>query len=458
MQNSEIIVIAYLLENQEAVPAAQERLTEDCFTDSWLRSIYKAVVRAKEKRMPMTFHILDQIMRKKVRPREEYDAYTELAAQKGRELDEYWYAMGEVVRAHERGVMIDGVTKIGQEIAEDDIKRAREEVNDLKRRVDGMAAFETGKCVDIRTDVDASESAYEEAITDADRPMAERKRIVFGMNFIDATTGGAMPGELWLWGGAAKSGKTQTAKELSYRVCASGKNVFMATLEMSVQEIKWMMETRHSHKFTPGGLLYEKIRLGLLTKDELKIYKRTLEDWKRTKGFGKMFIWQPPYRCTVEDLRVKLEVVDAQTKIDMVVIDYIELLDDEKTRDEYRIRFTEKLRRVKAIARSFRNGEGVFILSPHQINRQGYQKGAKRGYHVMEDLAETANAERIANLIGWCMRTPELEEENKIRQGIAAYRSGSVESMRRGIDLMGDFAHSIIEEVDESTVYDGGDL
>jgi len=142
-----------------------------------------------------------------------------------------------------------------------------------------------------------------------------------GISFIDNITGGGKRGELWVWGGYTGEGKTQMAKEIAYRVCTCyGKNVLFVSLEMTVEEMKCSVETRHVHKFVPGGLLAKRIELGTLSKEEKVIYYKALSDWNKNKKYGRFYLWSPPYGCTVDNLALKIEQVQYMMNIDLVIM------------------------------------------------------------------------------------------------------------------------------------------
>jgi len=119
---------------------------------------------------------------------------------------------------------------------------------------------------------------------------------------------------------------------------------------------------------------------------------------------------------------------------------------EKSSHDEHRIQIKKKMEQLKDIARTF-NKKGIWIFTPHQISRRGKSAAEKRGYYNLDDLSESSGVEQTANLCGWCLRTEDLKEEGKLRIGINKYRTGSIDP--KGVELMADFAHGLIDEVEE---------
>ena len=225
------------------------------------------------------------------------------------------------------------------------------------------------------------------------------------------------------------------------------------TMEMSIEEVKLLIETRHSHKFVPGGLLSKRIELGTLTEKEKSIYDKTLNDWETNLDYGNLFLWSPPFGCTINQLANKMQEIQYESNVDLVVVDYAELLELERYKSQdYRIAVKKKMEQLKDLARTFNDNKGVWILTPHQISRRGKEMAEKRGYYVLGDLAESAGVERTANLCGWSLITSELEAEGKVRIGINKYRTGSKDL--HGTELMADFSHALIDEIEDISSID----
>lgn len=439
----EYIVIAHILENPKSIPIALEKVKFDYFTNKNLRKFYKFICTSAAKRNLVTFNVLSHVLKRKKMKHDIYETFGELSNYKGRKIDEFNYSLNQLKNEYKKNLLIDGVTKASQRLIKDSVKDAEKDINDLILNLERLKSNDNGLVLSLREDVKSSFKLYEKTELEDE----EDNRILTGFNFIDGITGGGKPGELWIWGGYTGCGKSQFAKEIAYNNIVEGKNVLFISLEMSVQEMKWLFETRHSHVIKPGGLFYKHIEMGMLSKDDKISYVKTLKDWNKGK-YGQLVVWSPEYGCTLDSVRRKIELVNMEVPLDMVIIDYLELLKlDENIKSDERTKVTYKCQAMKDIARTFNDNKGIFIFSPHQISRHGFANAEKRGYHILQDLAESSGVERTANLVGWCLRTEDLKEEQKIRIGISKYRSGDIN--QQGVEIMADFAHSMITEIDE---------
>ncbi len=274
----------------------------------------------------------------------------------------------------------------------------------------------------------------------------ESERYPTGYNKLDQYTGGGKRGDLWLVCAYTGEGKTSMQIELAYRSWMRGKNVVFVSLEMSREEVELLLTVRHAHAIAPGGIDKKRAEEGRLSKRDKKIFLKTLKDLsKREKG--EIYIWQTPEGLTMQSLKGKLETVQHEFDINLVCVDYLELMDSPSKSREHRIRITETIKASKQLARTFNNGRGIWIVSGHQTSSDGREKAEKRGYYVLKGLAETAGAARTANVILCLLQTDEQLSNHEILLSIPKNRSGK--KLMKGYLLMADFAHGIIEEISE---------
>jgi len=451
-------VIGFLLKRPKAVNDVINILNPKYFDNKILKVFYNVITRYYYKKEKMTFSVLDQMLRKRKYKQEFYDTYRELLKYTKRDSGEFKYAVKQVIINYKKRKMIDGVATVTQSLLSDNVIKAQKKLKKISEVIELAKLESDGITMDIRENTDDSKLFYDEAERILKTKDSTSGRIFTGINFLDAITGGGAKGELWIWGGFTGEGKTHMAKEIGYRICTEEKkNVFFASLEMNINEIKYIMETRHSHRFVPGGLLTKRVELGTLTPEEKIIYHKTLNDWANNRKYGKFITWSPPYGCTIDQLAAKIEQVNYEHGIDVVIIDYAELLKLTKNYTaDYRIIVKNKIEMIKDVARTFDNNKGIWTFTPHQISRDGRSKAEKRGHYILGDFAESAAIERTANLVGWSLITEDLAEEGKMRIGISKYRMGKKDI--RGRELMADFSHALIDEIEDYTNIEDFDL
>jgi hypothetical protein len=75
-------------------------------------------------------------------------------------------------------------------------------------------------------------------------------------------------------------------------------------------------------------------------------------------------------------------------------VDYLGLLNfsDRRNKNDYRVNTGEVIKDTKSLALTFRNGDGLPIITPHQINRDGWEYACKTdppGEYTPKALSET---------------------------------------------------------------------
>lgn len=218
---------------------------------------------------------------------------------------------------------------------------------------------------------------------------------------IDDAIGGASPGDLGLITAYTSMGKSMASVHWSYQAMLQGKNVYYATTETTRQQILNRLVARHSRdpKFgLPKGLDHKKIRLGTLSGEEEKAFYHVLKDFKDNKDYGKVFISQLAGRTTVSMLEQQMMKEQREWNIDLVAIDYLNLLKPSTKRSSSIEEGNDKLTEAKTLATSF-NGHGVAIISPWQINREGYEHALVSQEYQINHLAQTSEAEKTADWI-----------------------------------------------------------
>ena len=110
----------------------------------------------------------------------------------------------------------------------------------------------------------------------------------------------------------------------------------------------------------------------------------------------------PTGKTTIEEVRAKAEVINRQYPLDFIIIDYIGLLgapasNPKAAKNE---RINENLVLAKQMALEFDRGEGVLMITPHQINRSGFKEAQKNGgVYEIEALADANEAERSSDVV-----------------------------------------------------------
>ena len=243
---------------------------------------------------------------------------------------------------------------------------------------------------------------------------------------LNKLTNGGKRGRFWLVPGFAKDGKTQLSKELVYHAavaCGLGCVVFSG--EQTAEEMDTMLVVRHSHKFIDGGVSAIRLDAGKLKESEEAAMRETVRDL-REGNYGPTRCVRASLGMSIADVRASLEVISKRQPVDVVMLDHTALFGPSRrvggdASDTARLSAT--LQEMKQLALDFQE-KGVWLIAPHQIKREGYEKAQERGYYIATDAAGSAEAERSCDVMLWVLRTAELRDVSEVRLGIALDRRG----------------------------------
>lgn len=256
---------------------------------------------------------------------------------------------------------------------------------------------------------------------------------------LNKITGGGWKGETWIVAGGTSDGKTQLAKELVYDPMLAGDNVLIISLEMLEDEMGTIFETRRAVDMGLPELTLNNIRRRQLTADQFEDYKKVVDDMHQFKN---LHIFQPEGKFTMTDLESEIDRMSSLIPLDIVVVDYLELVDPDMHYESYRVRVKDFMRRAKKMATQ----KNIWMIAPHQISREGRKRADKRSdpYYRMEDLQESSGVEQNCTVMLWILQNEYLRERNRAKIGVAKNRMGRVDV--QGWEVGTDWEHCRIYE------------
>lgn len=356
-------------------------------------------------------------------------------------VQDYEQAIGKVWQTTRRKVTMAGMAEATKQISEDGQLDAgivnAMQVIEQARNMAGTGGTGVNSMAELASDVEKLYGAPR------GKPMST------GFVRIDkATFGGIRKGQEWLLGGAAKQGKSTFAREITYRFIQDQGRAFVASMEMSKDEMRTCFIARHAHTIKKGGIALRDIFQETLTADDKEVYFEAARQWAKPGGIGdNIELWTPETDVTADDVIRRAEIEHSRKPIDLLVVDYSELLVPIRRRAEYRIELGDSIRRLKTAAQHFANGEGVAVLLLHQVSRKGFTKACKRGHYIMSDLGETSAAEKHPNVVIWILQTSTWEDDKEAKIGIAANRMGP-RDLKKGVMVMEDFEHGLVSDLE----------
>jgi len=234
-----------------------------------------------------------------------------------------------------------------------------------------------------------------------------------GYQEFDRLTAGLQPSDLIIVAGRPAMGKTTFAMNLVENAAIKhGKSVAVFSMEMASLQLVMRLFS------SLGQIEQNRIRTGTL--DDL--------DWpKLTSAMNllhkcKIFIDDTPALSPAE-LRARARRLKREHDIDMIVVDYLQLMAVPDTRENRATEIAEISRSLKTIAKEL----NVPVVAVSQLNRALEQRPNKRP--VMADLRESGAIEQDADLIVFIYRdeiyNPETSEKGKAEIIIGKHRNGS---------------------------------
>ena len=225
-----------------------------------------------------------------------------------------------------------------------------------------------------------------------------------GFTWLDQKLGGGYLEEgkaLYIFVGQPNVGKSIFLGNAATTIASQGKNVLLVSLEMS----EMMYATRLASKLTKIPIAELRNR-----KDEIK---HILEGKERGKIIIKEF---PPSTLSPEQLENYYKtVVDSGIKIDVMVLDYINLLRGKASAQSY-----EKIKEIAEQVRAIAVKHGISVLSATQKNRLGINNTESDMTTVSESMGLPATADAMFDI----SQTEEDKELGIVRLGMMKNRFG----------------------------------
>lgn len=235
-----------------------------------------------------------------------------------------------------------------------------------------------------------------------------------GFDDLDERTAGMQPSDLVIIAGRPSMGKTALAINVAEHAAIKGKlSVAIFSMEMPGEQLAMRMMS------SLGRIDQHKIRTGKLQDDDWPRLTSAVEILKDAK----LFIDDTP-ALTPAELRARCRRIKRESGLDMVVVDYLQLMQVPGTTENRATEISEISRSLKAMAKEL----SVPVLALSQLNRSLEQRPNKRP--VMSDLRESGAIEQDADVIIFIYRDEVYNEDSpdkgKAEIIIAKQRNGPI--------------------------------
>jgi replicative DNA helicase len=311
-------------------------------------------------------------------------------------------AYAEIVR--ERSVLrqlISAGDTIARSALDPDGREAREIVDEAERAVFEIAERGSRGKIGFRT----VKSILPEVVNRIDELYhsdGKMTGIPTGFKLLDEMTSGLQPGDLIIVAGRPSMGKTTLAVNFAENAAlGSNKSCAIFSMEMSAESLTLRMISS----------------LGRINQSALRSGKLQEDDWPRIDsamtqlGTAKIYVDETP-GLTPTEIRARSRRLKRERGLDLIVVDYIQLMQVAGTKENRATEIAEISRSLKALAKELK----VPILALSQLNRGVEQRQEKKP--VMSDLRESGSLEQDADLILLIYRE-EFYDPNTTRKGIA---------------------------------------
>ena len=236
--------------------------------------------------------------------------------------------------------------------------------------------------------------------------LAARGEEFFGVptGFIDLDhlLGGLQPSDFLIIAGRPGTGKTAFMLSVAKNAAQTyKKHIAVFSMEMSNEQLVQRLISQET------GIDTHHLRTGKLTSDEWGLFVHAVE----VLGDTRIFLDDTP-GLTPLQLRTKCRRLHAEFHIDLVLVDYLQLMSS-GTRSENRVQEVSYIsRNMKMLAREL----NVPVLAAAQLSRAIEQRADKEPQ--LSDLRESGSLEQDSDIVMFIHR-PELYEKDTLKQHLA---------------------------------------
>ena len=405
-------VLGAMLIKKEAITQAQELLRPDDFYREAHRIVFETMLELAGDNEAVDLVTLTEALRKK-EMLEKVGGISFITA-----LANYVPTAANIVyhaqivkEKSELRHLIDAATEIASAAYEatDDVKDI---MDDAEKKILAVAANQTGGAFEpirniVIDTVGRVETLYEN--------QGGLTGISTGFRDLDRDTSGLQKSDLILVAARPSMGKTAFTLNIATYAAMHGHTVAFFSLEMSKEQLVQRMLC------SEGGIDSQRLRTGQLED----------ADWDRlintADRVSKASIYiDDTAGINVMDLRSKARRLKAEHGLDLIVIDYLQLMQGRarSSSDNRQQEISEISRSLKALAREL----DVPVVALSQLSRSVESRTVKKP--MLSDLRESGSIEQDADIVMFLYREdyydPETERKNITEVIIAKHRNGPI--------------------------------
>jgi len=231
-----------------------------------------------------------------------------------------------------------------------------------------------------------------QSLAESDSPITG---VPTGYHDLDFKTAGFQPSDLIIIAGRPSMGKTALAVNIAENAAIKDKHcVAIFSMEMPAEQLTMRMVA------SLANIDQHKVRTGKLDGDDWERFRSTVGMLQDTK----MFIDDTP-ALTPAELRARCRRISREHGLDLVVVDYLQLMQVPSTSENRATEISEISRSLKAMAKEL----NIPVIALSQLNRSLESRQDKRP--VMSDLRESGAIEQDADVIIFIYREEVYDKE-----------------------------------------------
>jgi replicative DNA helicase len=232
-----------------------------------------------------------------------------------------------------------------------------------------------------------------------------------GFTDLDKMLGGLQPSDLLITAGRPGMGKTALMLTIANNAALiHKKRVAIFSLEMSNEQVVQRLIAQQT------GIDSQRLRSGKLTDEDWPIFNHAIE----VLGDTRMYLDDTPALSPLQ-LRTKCRRLHMEYGLDLVIIDYLQLMSSE-TRNDNRVQEVSYISRaLKQLAREL----NVPMIAAAQLSRAVEQRADKEPQ--LSDLRESGSLEQDADIVMFIYRDdkdPAMQNVSHLK--VAKHRNGPV--------------------------------
>jgi replicative DNA helicase len=379
---SEMHLLGAILIRPEALHDILTFLKAEHFYAEKHRIIFKQILDLMEKNEPIDLVTVSSKLRdsKNLDPIGGFDYLTEIAGSVGTSASADYFAKEIYKKAILRD-LIRASNKIGEfgynEVDELDstLEKAEKEIYDITQKIGNTGA----QFVEIKHTLEDAWARIEK--------MHERKGelrgVTTGFKDLDGLLSGWQKSDLVILAARPSVGKTSLALDFVRNAAVHAKHgVAFFSLEMSKEQLVDRMVSAESKvnswKLRTGSKLYD---------NEWGMIQESLNRLRESH----IFIDDEPAISPIK-LKSKLRKMNSRHKVDLVIVDYLQLMSSHKNYDNMVNQVTEISRSLKGIAKEFQ----VPVIALSQLSRAVETRGGKP---KLSDLRDSGSIEQDADVV-----------------------------------------------------------